>query len=162
MDENKIKHAQNTINKFAGIIFVIFGVMVLIGSIFVYQDCKDFQKTSKGTTATVTNVDRHTESKTVRSNGHTRHKNVTVYTTSFEYKVNGETFNSSIDFSHPMQNGDTFAVWYDENNPQDVRNNNGSYVLPGIIVSMGIVLLGLGIVTFKISVSKGKTKDIQN
>lgn len=145
-------------NKLVGSFFVAIGAILLVLSIFVYKDCKEFKSTSEETTATVTKVNSSTKSKTVRRNGRTKHKNVTVYSTYFEYEANGDLFDSVIELSYCMQSGDTFTVWYDKNNPSDVRNKNGSYAGAGIIASMGLMLAGIGGAMFKGYMGSSKSK----
>lgn len=47
-----------------------------------------------------------------------------------------------------MQSGDTFTVWYDKNNPSDVRNDNASYGRVVFVSLGGLLLLFCGGIMF--------------
>lgn len=130
-------------------VFIVVGVIMLIVSIFIFMDCKEFKNVSEETTATVTKVNTRHETRSYRSNGRRRHRTVTVYDVSFDYEVNGKLFDGVIEFSNSKQIGEAFTVWYDKNDPDDVRSNNGSYALPCILAFMGALFAGVGCVTFK-------------
>lgn len=124
--------------KLLGIIVALYGIYLMIsGAITTFQDRRDFMSAQVETTATVTKVEKF---KTTERRRHKRRKKVTKYKTYFEYEANGETADAVITFSSYKETGDTFTVWYDKNNPGDVRSKKATYWDVVFVIGMGLLI----------------------
>lgn len=134
--------------KLLGVFLIVLGVGLLINSVFLFKDSREFKGRSVETTATVTKVDVIKKIKNVSRNGHTKRRTIITYKTCFEYEANGDLFSSVKELSDFMESGDTFTIWYDKNNPGDVRMDNASYGQVVLTVLGGLVLVFFGGVMF--------------
>lgn len=123
----------------SGILFVIVGLIFFAVSLFIVADGKRFSETAQETTALVTDVYKDR----VRRNGKTR----TEYDVYVQYKVNGNTYNEELKGgSSTMYEGMRITVYYNPQNPRDVRSSlNSDGMIFAALFALVFVAVGAGV-----------------
>lgn len=133
-------------------IFAIVGLVMIVLGIFLTIETSEFRKTAIETTAEVISVGRDTD-----TDGDI-HYNVYV-----SYNVGNEVYESSYSTSSYTREGSSITVYYDPENPTDMRTSTSN--LFGIIMSvMGIVfsVIGLGLLFNKLNKNATKKKLLES
>ena len=135
-----------------GIIFLVGGIAVVIGGIFLYNSNTKFKEVAIPTTATVVSVSKHTDT-----------DDDTTYTIYVKYFINEKEYHGNYSTSSYVFEGDTVNIYYDKNNPYKIKNSI-SNVGPIIMTVMGIICggVGFGIVINKILKITKKSSLLEN
>ncbi len=134
------------------IVFSIVGVGLIVVGIYFAISIAKFKDNAIETTARVMSVSRHTD-----SDGDTSY---TVYVT---YNVSGKTYNNSYSTSSYINEGDSVKVYYDKNDPRNMRTTTSS--IASIIMTVcGIIfgIIGLSMLFYKINKEKRKATLLEN
>lgn len=120
----------------AGILFIAVGLIFFFVCLFLTIDTKKFAETAQETSALVYDVQKER----VRRNGKYR----TDYDVYVQYKVNGVTYNEELNGgSSLMREGQTLIVYYNPENPRDVRSDKNAGVQSfAMIFSLVFVAVG--------------------
>ncbi len=123
----------------AGIIFMLFGLVFFCICLGTINDTKKFAETAQETTALITDVQKER----VRRNGKYR----TSYDVYVQYEVDGVTYNQELNGgSSGMREGQTLVVYYNPENPRDVRKSKSAGMLGfAMVLSLVFVAAGVGI-----------------
>ena len=107
--------------------------ILLVG---IYIEHKHFMETAQETIAVISDVRKER----VRRNGKYR----TDYDIYVQYEVDGVTYNQELNgSSSSMRVGSTIVVYYDPENPRDVRSSNNSG-MQGFAIAFSLVFVVLG------------------
>ncbi len=123
----------------AGIIFMVFGLVFFAISLGLVMDAKKFSEAAQETTAVIYDVETHR----VRRNKKYR----TEYDVYVQYQANGSTYKAELDGGNAsMDIGETIKVYYDPDNPRDVRSSkNGGAQGLAMVLSLVFVAVGVGV-----------------
>ena len=121
----------------SGMVFVIAGLLFLVIFIFIVVENNNFMETAKETTAVVTEVRKER----VRRNGKYR----TDYDVYVYYEVDGVAYNQEINGGNAsMKKGQKLVVYYNPENPRDVRSGGGSGIKYfGVVFSLAFTVIGV-------------------
>ncbi len=130
----KIKSAEGTLNIF-GIVFLLVGIIMIVASIMMFVNNKQFEAHAEKTMAVITEIDRYT---TGSGDDRTIHHDVYV-----EYRVDRKVYNRMLNtYNSSMYEGKEIEVMYNPDNPDDVRVNEN--VGSVILIIMGLVFGAIG------------------
>ena len=135
-----------------GIFFAVIGIIVITVGIIIGKSLSDFKKVAVETTATVLNTNKHKDSDGDIS-----------YTVYVSYYVDGKEYEGSYKTASYVKEGNNVKIYYDKNNPEDMRNINS--ILPAIIVcGFGAVFstVGFCIIISKVLKKNKKERLLQN
>lgn len=123
----------------AGIVFMLFGLVFFAISLGLVMETKKFAETAQETTAVVYDV----ETRRVRRNKKYR----TEYDVYVQYQANGSTYKTELNGGNgSMDVGETITVYYDPENPLDVRKSKSAGMQSfAMILSLVFVAAGVGI-----------------
>lgn len=129
--------------KIVGAIFTIVGLAMIISSIVVGIDSNKFYKTAVKTEATIMYIDTYSDYDHKQKKMKTRHDVYVSYETE-----EGEyyTYEKLGYYSSNMSEGQNISIYYDPENPSDIRSKSGSKLMIYIFGGLGIVFLPLGII----------------
>ena len=140
---NRIENVQNAINISLNGIFkiiaIIVGFLIILFGIFSLNTDSSASKKFIGTTATVNKVEQTEE----RDTNNKRYINTHIYVS---YKVDNKTYNGKLDNVAEYKKNDQITIYYNQDNPNDIRiskNTNNSGV---VIVLFGISIIVIGII----------------
>lgn len=139
----------------AGIIFIIAGLIFFFVCVGLVIDTNKFAETAQETTAVITDVQKTR----VRRNGKYR----TDYDIYVQYEVDGVTYNEELNGgSSVMREGQTLIVYYNPENPRDVRSSKSAGMQSfAMIFSLVFVAVGaaVGVVPAVKSSKRKKLKE---
>lgn len=124
--------------KVIGVIFMLAGIGMVIGGFAFRKNSKKFYTTAEQTTATIDTIYEYVSADTDHD---IRHDVYVSYDTQ-----KGEHY-SNIDlgwYQSGMEEGQTLAVYYNPNNPRDVRTQEGSMTGFIVITLLGVVFVLVG------------------
>ena len=126
------------LGKVIGVIFMLAGIGMVIGGFAFRKNSKKFYATAEQTTATIDTIYEYVSADTDHD---IRHDVYVSYDTQ-----KGEHY-SNIDlgwYQSGMEEGQTLAVYYNPNNPRDVRTQEGSMTGFIVITLLGVVFVLVG------------------
>lgn len=107
------------------IVFLIAGIGMIVGGVYIQNENNKFMKNAKKTTATITRIDVSYD-----SDGDSDHD---VYV---EYAVKGERYTGRLnEYNSGMYEGKDITIYYNPENPRDFRGTSSSissYIIMGI------------------------------
>lgn len=107
------------------IVFLIAGIGMIVGGIYIQNENNKFMKTAKETTATITRIDV--------SYDFNEDSNHDVYV---EYAVKGKRYTGRLnEYNSGMYEGKNITIYYNPDNPKDFRGTSSnllSYIIMGI------------------------------
>lgn len=127
-----------------GSIFMLVGIIMLVVAFFIYKDSTRFYKTAEKTEATIEYIDKYREYNSTSKKNKTRHDvYISYYTSEGEYYDNVRISY----YSSSMKEGKSITVYYDPDDPSDVRVKAGSNFAIWILLGMGgiFTLIGVGL-----------------
>ena len=119
-------------------IFLLVGIGMVIGGFVFRNSSKKFYATAEQTTATIDTIHEYVSADTDRDIQHDVH---------ISYDTQEGIHYSNVDlgwYQSGMKEGQTLAVYYNPNNPRDVRTQEGSMVSYIVIMIMGVVFALIG------------------
>lgn len=118
-----------------GIMFFIIGILFLGIGCYNFISHKDFMERADKTDAVITDISYERK----RMNG----KTVKRHIITIEYTVDGVDYESEItEYKTGMYEGKTIEIYYDPNNPNDVKTN--SIMLPVTFAGLGLLFVIIG------------------
>ncbi len=141
----KIKKASGT-TQFLGMIFLIIGLLIIVSGFVTAGAQRDFQNHAEKTTAVITDIDT-----TITRSGNDKKTSHTAYVS---YKVDGKRYEEALNYySSTMRIGDKIEVYYDSDNPKDVRAKSIGLTLPlyifgGIFSLIGGIFVAINMKSF--------------
>lgn len=134
-----------------GIIFSAVGVLLLVIGMIIHTANTSFMKSADMTYAEITDIVRHHQYKKGNKGDN--------YDVWIEYTVDGKTYNSRINsYDSSMYVGKEIEVYYDPENPSDVRT--GSNVAVAICTAMGGLFFALGMTFLTVAIIKGRKRKL--
>lgn len=134
-------------NKLPYIIFSIFavaGLGMLIGGAALLVHGQSFQQSAAEVYATISHITEYQD-----RDGDIHHQ-VTV-----SYVVNQKPYSVSLsEYSSNMYEGKEILILYDPQNPGHVMTKTGLYLVPAILLGMGIIFFLVGILPLLVSMRK--------
>jgi hypothetical protein len=127
-----------------GFVFLIFGLVFIFVGVLAHQVNTSFFETAKTTTAVIEDIETETVLKK-DSRGKTKFdKEHHVYV---GYVINGVNYtNISLDgYDSTMKIGDKITVYYQEDNPEDVKTKQSTSFLLILFVVLGTVAFVVGV-----------------
>ncbi len=124
------------------VIFMIVAVVVIGGAWTIQQQSKVFFETAEKTTAAISDI----EIRKYEQNGETKYEH-SVYVT---YEVGGVVYEhiSLGYYSSSMSQGDEVEVYYNPENPKEIKSKTGvnllitmMYVMGGIVFAVAIIYI---------------------
>ena len=149
----KRKMGVNTIFAIIGSIFFVIGLVLSVVGAFRYNDFNEFMETAETTQATITEIEEDVYYRKGRRR--IRHYAWASYT------IDGNYYNKKLDhYSSTMYVGARIWVYYDPDNPSDVRT--GSRVSEIVLFGMGggFVIIG-GVFLIIVIFKKNKVKNLK-
>jgi hypothetical protein len=149
----KRKMGVNTIFALIGTIFFVIGLVLSVIGSFRYNDFNEFMETAETTQATITEIEEDVYYRKGRRR--IRHYAWASYT------IDGNYYNKKLDhYSSTMYVGARIWVYYDPDNPSDVRT--GSRVSEIVLFGMGggFVIIG-GVFLIIVIFKKNKVKNLK-
>jgi len=131
----KTKSVLNIFNS----IFLLVGIITLIGSFFVIKSNNDFKKIAEEITGKIVQIESYHNSE-----GEDKHN---VYVS---YSYNG-TLYDSVElnyYSSSMYEGKEISLLCDPNNPRRIKINSPIDIGGGILLFMGIIFVAVGGISF--------------
>ncbi len=122
------------------LIFILFGIGMIIGGITLYSNMQDTYgyASVEGQISRIDVQRRQTTGKTKYS-----------YTPYVKYVVDNVTYETSLNYyTSTMHQGDSITIYYNENNPNDIKVNEGSILVLVSLSVMGFIFFIAGVVVF--------------
>lgn len=146
--KSKYKNA-NSVLMLIGIIFSVIGTAFLISGIAVLISHNTFIDNAVRTEAEITRI----ESDSYRRNGKTH----TDYDVWVEYEADGEIYEEELGYyNSKMNEGDKIDVYYNPDNPSDVKSD--SKILELIFILIGGVFAVLGVIFITVNILSGNRR----
>jgi len=137
----------------AFIIFALVGVGLCIGAFYMYTSDANFKKTALETSATIANINTYTK-RDSNDDITTEHD---VYVS---FNVNGKDYYGNLGYYYTgMHEGQTVAILYNPNNPQDFRSKSGGIFGSAIMAFMGIAFFLIGLLSLLAQQKRKKQKE---
>jgi hypothetical protein len=134
--------------RFFGVIFFLVGVAAFVTGIFNFASNSLFKLSSNKATATITDITRNYQD---NEEGYTD----IFYDIYLEYLVDDIKHSETIHYQNgdseiydSMYKGQDITIYYDPNQPNDIRASENTFLSLGIAL-LGFVLLSMGILIFR-------------
>lgn len=126
------------LGKVIGVIFMLAGIGMVIGGFAIRDNSKKFYATAKQTTATIDTIYEYVSADSDHDIKHD------VY---ISYDTEEGVHYSEVDlgwYQSGMEEGQTIAVYYDPDDPRDVRTQEGSMMACIVVTLLGVVFALVG------------------
>ena len=143
---------EKFIQRLIGIIFSVVGAVILMAGIFNLISYQKFKKVAVETTGEIVSVSRHVD-----------YDDDVSYRVYISYNVNGKKYEGNYSSSSYVEKGTSLKVYYDKNNPSDVRPTISSGIGVVMCAFGGIICaVGLGMVFHMINNNRNKKSLLEN
>lgn len=129
-----------------GVLFLIIGIALLLGAVFVRLSSDKFFKSAIETEATIDRIESYTVHNHKGYKRNRRRKEHVVY---ISYMTEDGEYYSEQEFGYYTSNmyeGQNIKVYYDPENPEDVRSKSGSKLVFYICGGIGGLFSVLGLI----------------
>lgn len=137
--ESEKKEMRN--GRVVGFLFLVVGIVIIIGWFYLRSNNKSFYERAKETTAVITDVQKERVYNSSRGKYEMKYNVYVSYVTLEEQHVDDIYLDV---YKSGMKKGQEVTIWYDPNNPEDVRTKEGSMgtSIVMVVVGIGFSLLG--------------------